>query len=242
MFVAALIGPDGAGKTEVGHRLEQTLPLPVKYVYMGLNMVSSNPMLPSSRLIHRIRRALSRWTDPRGGEDPVCSRPYRRGTAKRVILQLRSDLRMANLLAEECLRHGLVWYHQRRGNIILFDRWVLADCYASEGFGPNSGQTLARRIHRFMLERVYPKPDLVIYLDAPADVLFARKGEGTLASLERQRQGYLRLREVIQPFAVVDATQPAHEVAHEVTVLILDFYKSMSVPPTPLVSGERRRD
>ena len=56
MFTVALIGPDGAGKTTIGKRIEHTLPLPVKYVYMGVNLDSSNHMLPTTRLIKALKR------------------------------------------------------------------------------------------------------------------------------------------------------------------------------------------
>jgi thymidylate kinase len=71
---------------------------------------------------------------------------------------------------------------------------------------------------------IYPKPDLVIYLDAPAEVLFARKGEGTIAALERRRQEYLEMRNLVKHFAVVDASQPEDDVARRVTELIWEFY------------------
>ena len=41
-------------KTTIGRRIEHTLPLPVKYVYMGVNLDSSNHMLPTTRLIKAI--------------------------------------------------------------------------------------------------------------------------------------------------------------------------------------------
>jgi thymidylate kinase len=77
-----------------------------------------------------------------------------------------------------------------------------------------------------MLARFYPRPDFVICLDAPAEVLFARKGEGTLALLERRRQEYLHLRDVVKHFATVDATQSEDEVAREAADLIWDFYRT----------------
>ncbi len=38
-----------------------------------------------------------------------------------------------------------------------------------------------------------PRPDIVLVLDAPAEVLLARKGEHDLVALERARVGYARL-------------------------------------------------
>ncbi len=67
---------------------------------------------------------------------------------------------------------------------------------------------------------------MVIVLDAPAEVLFARKGEGTIELLERRRQEYLRLRDQVESFAVVDVRQTEDEVAREVSALIWDYYRA----------------
>ena len=44
-----------------------------------------------------------------------------------------------------------------------------------------------------MLNYIFPKPDLVICLDAPGEVLFSRKAEGTIELLEQRRQEYLQV-------------------------------------------------
>ena len=75
-----------------------------------------------------------------------------------------------------------------------------------------------------MLQKLYPKPDFVIFLDAPTEVLFARKSEGTLAALEDRRQEYVRLRDVVKNCAVVDVSQPVDDVTREVSELIMNFY------------------
>jgi len=44
---------------------------------------------------------------------------------------------------------------------------------------------------------------------APAEVLFARKGEKTLEELERRRQAFLQLRYRAKNFVQIDATRPS---------------------------------
>jgi thymidylate kinase len=78
-------------------------------------------------------------------------------------------------------------------------------------------------VHGFLLEHVYPKPDLVVFLDAPPAVLLARKGEGTLESLERRRQEYLDLAARTPHFVTVDAARPLDEVTQEVAAAISAF-------------------
>ena len=231
MFTVALIGADGAGKTTIGRRLERMLPLPVKYIYMGVNPGSSNVMLPTTRLIHAVRRARGAKPDRAGPPDPDRPAIPQKGALKQVVGELKSCLGLINRVGEEWFRQGLAWYYQRRGNIVLFDRHFFSDYYAYDVARNGQRRSLSRRIHGFMLERNYPKPDLVIYLDAPAEVLFARKGEGTLRSLEHRRQEYFQMRTLVKHFAVVDASRPADEVARAVAERISDFYSVRTGSP-----------
>ena len=101
---------------------------------------------------------------------------------------------------------------------------------------------LARRVHGAMLDRYYPRPDLLICLDAPGDVLFARKGEGSPAMLEARRQEYLRLRDAVPHYVLVDATQSLDAVTEETGGIILRFYASQSgekVQNSPRIVGNK---
>jgi thymidylate kinase len=226
MFTVALIGPDGAGKTTIGRRLEHTLPLPVKYIYMGVNTGSSNSMLPTTRLIAAIKRACGAKPDTTGPPDPDRVRTRPKGVARRTAVGLKEALGMANRMSEEWFRQGLAWYWAHRGYIVIFDRHFYVDYYAYDIANNGKERPFFSRLHGFMLDRVYPKPDLVIYLDAPATVLFARKGEGTLKALEHRRQEYLQLRDVLRNFEIVDASRLAEEVERDVREQICGFYNS----------------
>ncbi len=226
MFTVALIGPDGAGKTTIGRRIEHSLPTPVKYVYMGVNLEASNVMLPTTRLLLEFRRMRGRRPDMAGPPDPNKVRAKPKGLVKRSLAVLKSSLRLANQLGEEWYRQSIVWYHQRRGSIVLFDRHFFTDYYATDINGRGPEKTIYSKIHGFVLKRFYPRPNMVIVLDAPAEVLFARKGEGTIELLERRRQEYLRLRDQVESFAVVDVRQTEDEVAREVAALIWDYYRA----------------
>jgi thymidylate kinase len=226
MFTVAIIGPDGAGKTTIGRRLEQRLRLPVKYLYMGVSRDSSNYMFPTSRLIQVIKRMRGAKPDTGRPHDSDHAKARPKGMIKRVAVGIRLSLSLSNQIIEEWFRQALAWFYQHKGYVVLFDRHFFADYYAFDIAGNSRGRPLARRIHGFMLDRVYPRPHLVIYLDAPAELLFARKGEGTLKSLEYQRQGYLQIRDQVKNFVIVDASQPEDAVAREVTAQIWNYYKS----------------
>lgn len=69
--------------------------------------------------------------------------------------------------------------------------------------------------------KVAVKPDVIILLDAPAEVVQARKKEVTFEETARQRGAYRSLVEPMRNGHVVDATQPAAKVAADVEKIIL---------------------
>jgi thymidylate kinase len=223
MFTIALIGPDGAGKTAISRRIVESLPLRVKYLYMGVNVDSSNRILLTTRLAAAFKRTSGKKAEWKGPPLPGQTKSAPKGMLKRALGSLRACLRLINRLGEEWYRQCLTWFYLWQGNIVLYDRHFFFDYYAYDIAPQNENRTLSRRIHGFILQHIYPKPDLVIYLDAPAEVLFSRKGEGTIEDLDRRRQEYLRAREQVRHFAVVDATQPIEQVTNEVANLISNF-------------------
>jgi thymidylate kinase len=234
-FTVALVGCDGAGKTTVARRLEGELERPIRYLYMGVSADSSNRSLPTTRLAHRIKRAAGAPPDTRGPRETLQESQAREAEApkrslpKRVRKSVRSTLRLTNRLAEEWYRQLLAMAWSRRGAIVIFDRHFVADYHAYDMSGQE--RTLSRRIHGWLLSRAYPKPDLVIYLDAAPEVLFARKGEGTLQSLARRRTEYLGLGEVAEHFAVVSAEMPLDDVVAEVAGLVREFDDTRRIEP-----------
>lgn len=223
MFTVALIGPDGAGKSTIGRKLEQVSPIPAKYVYMGVNLESSNLVLPTTRLLLETKRARGRRPDitvPRH----MYKMQTRPSHAKRTKTGLRATLRFLNLTTEEWFRQLIVWYYKFRGYCVILDRHFYFDYYAHDIANENPKRPLHSRIHGFMLDKLYPKPDFVIFLDAPSEVLFARKPEGTLEAREIRRQEYLDLRKAVKNYAVVDVSRPEEEVLREISDLIMKFH------------------
>jgi thymidylate kinase len=211
----ALVGPDGAGKSTVSRLLtEMTLGRPVKRLYMGVNLEAGGLMLPTTRLAIALKRS-------RGGRGDLTMVPAQRGrpgAARRGGLnQLRELARLVLWTAEEWFRQGVAAWWELRGAVVVFDRHFVADYVKSTGAGPDGW---SQRAHEFLLRRAYPRPDLLVCLDAPGALLYERKGEGSPEWLEERRRHYLTLGPYARRFAVVDATQPASVVADEVAALI----------------------
>jgi thymidylate kinase len=208
----ALVGADGAGKSTITELLETApLPAPVKRIYMGVNLEASSLMLPTTRLLVSVKRRRGGRPDlvggpsPRGGHAPSGWRATARGTA-----------RMAVWVLEEWLRQCVAWRYTRAGYLVVFDRHFLADHYHSDIEARPESRGAVRTLHGWMLQNAYPKPDLVLCLDAPGSVLFTRKPESSPQSLEHRRQEYLRLAGAVPAFEVIDADRPLDQVFTEV--------------------------
>ena len=225
IFTVVLAGPDGAGKSTVTKKAAERLPVPAKYIYMGVNLESSHLVLPTTRLLLEVKRALGGRPDIAGPSDPSEDRPKPKSLVKRILKGLKSSLRLTNQIAEEWFRQVLVWYYQRKGFIVLFDRHFYYDYYFHDVIQEVEDRSLTRRIHGYMLEHFYPRPDFAIFLDAPVEVLFSRKPEGSIDALENRRQEYLRLQEIIEPSVIVDASKPVEIVLEEVVHQIMNFYR-----------------
>lgn len=207
MTCIAVIGGDGAGKTTITHRLLASGRLPLRYLYMGINVESSNVALPTSRLLQRLRHGESRPTTTHAAGP---RRPKPRGWKG----ALRSGARLLYRLSEEWYRQILCWGYELRGEIVLCDRHFVYDFY--EPAERRGAKGLADRLHLWLLLHAYPRPDLVLFLDAPAEVLMARKGEATLEFLEGRRAAMLEIGAGDPRFVRIDATQPLEAVHAEV--------------------------
>jgi hypothetical protein len=73
------------------------------------------------------------------------------------------------------------------------------------------------------ITRLIPKPDLVIVLDAPAEVLQSRKQEVPLTETARQREAYCAVARDMPGGRIIDATQPIECVTADVKDAIVEF-------------------
>jgi thymidylate kinase len=227
MFSVALLGPDGAGKSTVSRALLDSSPFPCKVIYMGDNLEACNFALPTSRLFGYLRK--HRHDRNKEGAQAPGPSPATGGRRTRSLGQiLWAVARLVNFLGEEWYRQLLSWSYQARGYIVLYDRHFVFD-FSLDGVDSDV-PAFERRVHRWILTRLYPRPSLVVYLDAPAEVLFARKGEKTPEELENRRQAFLHQATQFRNFVRVDGTQPLNQVCAEVSRLIAEYSGRPATP------------
>jgi thymidylate kinase len=221
-FTIALIGPDGAGKTTLAEKLQHDLPFPIRYLYMGVSIESSNVTLPTSRLIALLKDKLGlRRVPPHVDPATLADGGRSRGG------WLRASLRFVNRSLEEWYRHLVAWSYTRRGTVVLFDRHFV---FEYEPGATVEGEASLDRLHRWCIDALYPRPDLVICLDAPAEVLYARCREYSIPYLAARRESFLRQRDRVENFVTVDVTQPAEAVEREALREILSFADTRGRP------------
>jgi hypothetical protein len=198
----------------------------MKYLYMGRSVESSNFALPTSRLFHAMRRYWQASSRKRF-ED------LRPQSISRHHLDDRTDkhgkiwatMRLLNNLVEDYFRQLISWSYELRGYDVLYDRHYAFDVAPSGANSSNQKDRLTKRLHRWFLSHVYPQPDLVVFLDAPPEVLFSRKQETTLEYLRVRREALLRQGAKTANFFCIDATQPLEKVYADVSECIIRFYE-----------------
>ena len=105
-----------------------------------------------------------------------------------------------------------------QGGLVLVDRYYYDFFVDQRRYRLQVPQSVVRLGYTLL-----KKPDLVILLDAPAEVLQSRKREVPLAETERQCRAYRALVERCSNGRVVNAAQPVEKVGADINRAILDF-------------------
>ena len=196
-----LLGPDGAGKSSITDALPQLL----AGAFPRSACWGFAP--PLSRLFRRSSQNAVQRTD-----QPHALPPRSLTT---------SVVRAAYWLAYEIFGYARLRLALTRSTLVLNDRHfvdILVDAKRYRYGGPPWLLSLVWRL--------IPKPDLIILLDAPAEVLQTRKQEVSLDETARQRRAYLEMVRTFENGRIVDASRPFERVANDVSRIILGYLNS----------------
>lgn len=187
-LLVVLLGPDGSGKSTVA-----------KAILTGLTGTfyaskSVHYHWKPKLLRRRTQDAVAAVTDPHG-------RPARNP----LFSLLFFCLHWAEFVLGAVVKIQPVLF---RGGLVLIER------YYHDFFVDQARYRL--RVHQLLVRAAYAfvkKPDLVLLLDAPVEVLRARKQEVSPGETARQRNAYLALAAKTPNAVVINAAQPPETVA-----------------------------
>ena len=209
----AFVGADGAGKSTVIGSLLDNWPEICRYIYMGASIERANYSLPTSRWTTRRKlRALGSTLDDPNVLPPtaIMTPEQRERLGGNHIVKA---LGLVNRVLEQWFRQLIVTTFKLQGFAVLCDRHFLFD------YCPNlerSNLPLSVRIHHWLLAHAYPRPDMVIFLDADPAILLQRKPEWPIEHLERQRSDILDQAKYLRNFVRVDVSRNLEAVLSDV--------------------------
>lgn len=206
----AVLGPDGAGKSTLVAALPGALGADALVVYMGVNRDSQTHALPTMRWAQR-------WVAPVPTVAPTTPGPRAAtGRRSRPTARLRRIVTRVHLLLDQAYRVGIGMRARRQGRTVIFDRYL----YDAEVDAAVEGRHRCEEQILRWIRRRFPAPDLVVVLDAPGHVLFARKGEHDVERLERLRRAYADIAGDVPAVAVIDVRQDVAAVLSDAVAAI----------------------
>jgi hypothetical protein len=128
----------------------------------------------------------------------------------------------AAMVAEIATRPLRIWcrylmaqYHQFRGRLVVFDRYVYDALMP-----PSPPLLMAKRAYFRFLARALPRPQLVVFLDVAGRVAYERKQEAPAEELESERLLYGELIKHLPSIELIDASADADTVRAEITTIV----------------------
>mgnify|MGYP003393198367 CR=1 FL=1 len=188
----AFLGPDGAGKSSV----IEALPSKLNSVFPRAKELGFAPGLLSF-----IRRGRQSASEPHGLKP------------RSLLISLA---RVAYWMLYYILGRIALRFTLARSTLVLYDRHFVDILVDQKRYRYGGPLWLLR-----LAWRCIPKPDLIILLDAPAEVLQARKQEVPMEVSARQRQAYLALVQTLPNGRIVDTSQRPEHVANSVVEIIV---------------------
>lgn len=194
----ALIGPDGCGKSTAADRLTERL---------------VHTFRPDKNL--RVHWKPAVFLKQRRAARPPTTNPHGQPARNALVSLLYLGYHWMEYLLGGWLHFLPVRF---RSGLVLIDRYYYDFAVDPKRYRLRVSAALVR-----CLFCLVPQPDLVFLLDAPSEVLQARKAEVPMAETQRQREAYRELIARLPNARLISADQPLEQVVTEMARHTLKF-------------------
>jgi hypothetical protein len=113
-------------------------------------------------------------------------------------------------------RYLLAQYHQLRGRLVIFDRYV----YEAAALPAKPPLLAAKRPYFWFLAHVVPRAGSAVVRDVPGHVTYERKQKNSAEELESERRTYARLAGRMPSLEFIDAVHGPERVRAEITAIV----------------------
>lgn len=198
-----VLGPDGAGKSSVTDAVGgyDLLPIFDRSVCWGF-----------APPLHRLIR-------PNQG---ASSQPH----ALPARSLVGSLIKAGYWLVFSFLSHPRTHLIKARNGLVLYDRHFVDILVDAKRYRYNGPAWVLRAIWS-----VIPKPDLIVFLNAPAETIYKRKRELPVEEIARQLADYRKIVAALPNGAILDTNRPLADVVDALNRLILVRYLNRATAP-----------
>lgn len=194
-LMVVVIGPDGCGKTTVGDGIETYFR---DRPFLNVMRIHSN--FSSAIRMRDIKSFLFRLM----GKDVCVAQEKPAGTPGlgmvRPLPMLRSMAYVAYYGFWFALGRIQLWKWRTFSSIIIADRYYYDYYYMR-------GHMNSPRWFKNLIEVIVPRPNLIFYLDRPAEVIFKQKPELSVSEIRRQQSAIREFLKGRREARIVDASQ-----------------------------------
>ncbi len=111
-----------------------------------------------------------------------------------------------------------IWPHKLAKKLVIFDRYYY-DYFVDLTRYQYSFSEAIPKAFRWMI----PQPEMVFILDAPSEVLYARKQELTLDELKEQRIRFKQIPSMVPNAKMINVDRPIEEIVDEIICCIVEL-------------------
>ncbi len=206
-FFLAIIGPDGSGKTSVAETLSKSLESHFDQVPMYIH--GDFDILPRLKSLRKIWAKIKRREMP---PDPDYTKKHA-GAAAVPHSLVRSLGYVCYYYWGYLLGHFTILLAKANNKIIIADR------YFYDYFFLRDSMRIPHWLLRLLIYFI-PRPDLIVFLDADAEEIYARKNELTIEEIKRQQDIIRKICKWLPNYIAIDTHKGISQTVEQVKAAI----------------------